>query len=134
MTHTNEIKIMMPVAKGIKLKSMLDTILDQHGLAYVVKNEMLQITSKKRAKGETFIRVYYIGDLDEISPDFCITHLILTTIEPDSWAEKGGEGVMTYHKQTKSIAIRQTEGMHAQIEDLLTQRRKLAANDNGQLR
>jgi len=58
----------MPPANGIKMKSVLTTILEQHGLAYVVKNEMLNITSKNRAKGDLVKRTYYVGDLFPVVP------------------------------------------------------------------
>jgi len=39
--------------------------------------------------------------------------------------ELGGEGVIQIHLSTVSLAVRQTEEVHTQIEDLLTQIRGL---------
>jgi len=49
--------------------------------------------------------------------------IIYSIIEPDSWYD--GEASMSMHYATQSLAIRQTEEVHAQIEDLLTQIRKM---------
>ena len=228
---TTEMMVVMPPANGIKAKSVLKTILDQLGLAYVVKNEMLQITSTQRAKGSTYLKMYYVGDIIDfnhkieganlmqkniedsfraqsppgygkpnemqympmgvsvpgapgqgiLGPDgmpltrngipnpavsdpnvfaqmyggmnsgyggmnsgyggmmggmngmmgggmmSSIDQTIQTVIEPESWemANMGGEGVLSVYPATQSLAIRQTEEVHAQIEDLLTQIRKM---------
>jgi general secretion pathway protein D len=56
-----------------------------------------------------------------------IDQIIQSVIEPESWEMFGaqGEGVLQMHPSTQSLAIRQTEEVHAQIEDLLTQIRKM---------
>ena len=63
--------VTMPPTNGIKMKNALSLILDQQGeITYVVKKELLNITSKHRAKGEMNVRFYYIGDLiRETSPN-----------------------------------------------------------------
>ena len=57
------IMVTMPPANGIKMMSVLTTLLDQHDLTYVVKNEMLNITTIRRAKGDLYGRLYYVGDI-----------------------------------------------------------------------
>jgi len=47
----------------ISLKSALNLILGQHGLTYVIKNEVLTITTPQRSKGQLIQKTYYIGDL-----------------------------------------------------------------------
>jgi hypothetical protein len=51
--------------KGISLRSALRLILKEHGLTYMIKDEVLQITTKEEAeKPENLIRkVYPVGDL-----------------------------------------------------------------------
>ena len=216
--------ITMPIANEIKLKSALNTVLEQLDLAYVVKNEVLTITSKKKAKGTTYTKPYYVGDLVreipsamDVNPmeeafkrslqqqiqmprqttpngrygtpndlDFPVSQngipnpaendpnilaqryggtggggygtggtggygggtgnrgggyggsgggygndmdfssiidIIQSVIEPDSWDE--GDATIAVHSATQSLAIRQTEEVHAQIEDLLNQVRKM---------
>jgi len=56
-----------------------------------------------------------------------IQTIIMSVIEPNSWPMMGGDGdaFMSFHYATQSLAIRQTEEVHAQIEDLLSQIRKM---------
>lgn len=59
-------------------------------------------------------------------PDFdSIKHLIVSTIEPESWDEAGGPGSMTQYEPTLSLVIRQTQKVHDEIRDLLQQLRRL---------
>ncbi len=51
--------------------------------------------------------------------------LIVTTIEPDSWAEHGGQGNMRTYETTLSLVVRQTHNVHEEIRDLLSQLRRL---------
>jgi general secretion pathway protein D len=207
--------IKVPQANGIKLQSMLNVILEQHGLAYVVKDEILKITSRKKAKGEMFVKRHYVGDLvtkipraitvnenpnllegayeksrrnhlppagranvpqphlpadlnltrNEVPPynpniaaqttgtgttgtssgtgtnignttnengtgglDFSsVQNIIESLIEPESWTndDTGSGAKIVDYEQNMSLVIRQTEEAHAQIEDLLTQLRKM---------
>ncbi|MDR0336533.1 MAG: hypothetical protein LBI18_05525 [Planctomycetaceae bacterium] len=55
--------IAIQIMKEIKFRSVLNVILEPLNLAYVIKNEMLNITSAAKAKGELYLKTYYIGDL-----------------------------------------------------------------------
>ena len=106
------------------MKTVLDALLEQHGLAYVVKNEMLYITCQRRAKGDLFVKMHYVGDINNAGD---LLEIVQTVIQPESWMrmELGGEGEIQVHPSTESLAVRQTEEVHTQIEDLLTQIREL---------
>ena len=112
------------------------------------------IPNEKTAKDKPYFKSYYVRDIvGEITPlpedngmmggmsgglgnmngnmNFgSIFQIIQTVIEPESWQSFGGDGVgeLAIHWATKSLAIRQTERIHAQIENLLDQIRKLNAN------
>ncbi len=59
-------------------------------------------------------------------PDFdSVKHLIMSTIEPESWDEAGGPGSITTFESTLSLVIRQTQKVHDEIRDLLQQLRRL---------
>jgi len=119
--------VTMPRANGVRAKSVLNVILEQHGFTYTVRNEMFNITTKGRARGEKFHRMYYVGDIVNEIPeglDFSsIMGIIQSVIEPDSWLT--GDAFLTFHPTTQSLVIRQTEKVHVQIEDLLNQIRNL---------
>ena len=54
-----------------------------------------------------------------------LSDLIITTIEPDTWAETGGSGSLRSYETTLSLVIRQTQKVHEEIRDLLEQLRRL---------
>jgi general secretion pathway protein D len=59
-------------------------------------------------------------------PDFdSVKHLIMSTIEPESWDEAGGPGSINTFESTLSLVIRQTQKVHDEIRDLLQQLRRL---------
>jgi type II secretory pathway component GspD/PulD (secretin) len=51
--------------------------------------------------------------------------LIISTVEPKSWVEGGGEGTIMQNENTLSLVIRQNQAVHDQIKDLLDQLRRL---------
>ncbi len=54
-----------------------------------------------------------------------LTELITATVAPESWTEYAGEGSVSRHETTLSLVIRQTQKVHQEIADLLTQLRRL---------
>jgi general secretion pathway protein D len=174
---------------GITLRSALNLILEPLNMGYMVKNEVLNITSRLKQQGETQLLTYPVADLvmpisntpptvpfqrgtggaqfvvpsaDSAqqgsgqamfqvgqtlgttaplagaaangvrpagapqAPDFdTIKHLIVSTIEPESWDEAGGQGHIQSNDSTLSLVIRQTQKVHDEIRDLLQQLRRL---------
>jgi general secretion pathway protein D len=59
-------------------------------------------------------------------PNFdTLIELIVTTINPQSWEEVGGPGRINRFPHNLSLVISQTQETHSQIEDLLSQLRRL---------
>lgn len=54
-----------------------------------------------------------------------LSQLIVSTVEPDSWDEVGGAGSVRPFETTLSLVIRQTQKVHEEIADLLSQLRRL---------
>ena len=54
-----------------------------------------------------------------------LQQLITSTVSPNSWEEYGGDGTMENQSSTFSLVIRQTQEVHREIEDLLSQLRRL---------
>jgi hypothetical protein len=117
---------------NLKLKASTRTVirrfLSDLGLAYFIKDEALQITSLERARQETSIRTYYIGDLalvTDVRLPYAYSQLqmigivnqIITqvkTFEPQSWKDNNGEapGTVTFDPLTMSLIVRQTSEFH----------------------
>uniref|UniRef100_A0A7C4QX10 Type II/III secretion system secretin-like domain-containing protein n=1 Tax=Schlesneria paludicola TaxID=360056 RepID=A0A7C4QX10_9PLAN len=175
---------------GIKVKSALNLMLEPLQLGYMVKDEVLMITSRMRQQGDLVTATYSVADLvipipnfvpspsvlspnalsrsggmgggqmsvppagqpfaqvapDALgglagvpgldanerlrgaapTPDFnTLVDLITTTVAPDSWQEVGGNGSIRHYETTLSLVVRQTQKVHEEIADLLTQLRRL---------
>ncbi len=54
-----------------------------------------------------------------------LSELIVSTIEPETWAESGGGGSVRPYETTLSLVIRQTQKVHEEIRDLLEQLRRM---------
>jgi hypothetical protein len=117
----------------LKLKSstrtVLKRILADLGLAYIVKDEAIQITSRERARQETTTRTYYIGDLaatvDVTLPWIFqqqqmlenidrIIKLVTGSIESQSWKVNNPDapGTIVFEPITMSLVVKQTAEIH----------------------
>ncbi|QDT88774.1 hypothetical protein [Gimesia algae] len=130
--------------KGIKSKSVLNLLLEPLDLAYVMRDEVVVITSRTRSLGKPYVVSYPVADLavpiplagpvpaDETASaaktpaiDFeSLIDLIQSTVDPDSWETVGGNGSIQPHAASQSLVIRQTSKTHQRIEDLFTELRR----------
>ncbi|MEX2121197.1 MAG: hypothetical protein WD847_16510 [Pirellulales bacterium] len=121
----------MPITaslSGISLGAALKLMLREHELAYVIRNEVLLITSQTEADGMLDTRVYPVGDLvrfsgDETSaewrPDYdSLIEAIISTIPPCGW-DCGGVGYIEEFANCEALVISQTAEEHERIEKLL---------------
>lgn len=67
---TSDTPVTMNLTNEISLKSVLNLILGQHRLAYIIQDEVLRITSEQARAGDTITRPYYVGDLVIPIPNF----------------------------------------------------------------
>ncbi|MEX2560737.1 MAG: hypothetical protein WD403_12525 [Pirellulales bacterium] len=121
----------MPITaslSGISLGAALKLMLLEHELAYVIRNEVLLITSQTEADGMLETRVYPVGDLvrfsgDETSaewrPDYdSLIEAIISTIPPCGW-DCGDVGYIEEFANCEALVISQTADEHERIEKLL---------------
>lgn len=140
---TPETPISMEV-DGIKLKSVLNLMLLPQDLAFMIKNEVLVITSKTRAQGKRYVVSYPVADLvipipmtgpvsaDEPIPvvnrnsvDFnSLIEVIEASVQPVDWERLGGTGSIRAFDPTMCLVIRQSKEAHQEIETLLTELRR----------
>lgn len=130
--------------KGIKAKSTLNLLLEPLDLAYIIRDEVVVITSRTRSLGKPYVVSYPVADLavpvplagpvpaDETASaantpaiDFeSFIDLIQSTVDPDSWETVGGNGSIRPHAASQCLVIRQTSQTHQRIEDLFTELRR----------
>ena len=84
----------VPIHSPISLKSVLEIILSQKGLVFVVENEVIKVTTPQAQKENLAPAVYYIGDL--VQPlDTPVDPLATRWMSPSrSFGAMGGSGSM----------------------------------------
>src|SRR5262249_7968373 len=121
--------------ENVSLRSALDLILRPFGLTFLVKDDVLQITTPACARGQLHTKLYAVKDLLHRArpeamdvppaPEEQLIRLIASTIAPESWREMGGQGVIEYFPATKTLVINQTEEVQEQVAELLVALRRL---------
>lgn len=120
---------------NVTLKSALRIMLRDLELSYIIRDEVLLITTPEVAENNLSIVIYPVGDLLEIpysddgkqdfkSIDFSnLIDAITTSVTPESWDEVGGPGSLPEFQQRGAIIINQTEEVHAKLAEFLTKLR-----------
>ncbi|TWT37905.1 outer membrane porin HofQ [Posidoniimonas corsicana] len=67
---TTDTPVTLDLTNPIMLKSALNLMLTELHLAYVVKDEVLMITSEQRRDGDVKVKTYYVADLVVPIPNF----------------------------------------------------------------
>jgi general secretion pathway protein D len=85
--------ITINLSQEISVKSALNLILEPLGLGYVIKDEVLKVTSEQRRQGQLYRKVYYVADLVIPIPNFVPTsHMGLSGAYQDALAAVGFGG------------------------------------------
>jgi hypothetical protein len=121
------LKLQTPVSlrlKDVRLATALRVLLEPLNLAYMVKNEVLVITSRSRAEGELIVATYPVGDFLRDGPPVHeelgrLCELIQSMVEPNSWSEVGGAASIKANPPTQSVVVRQTQPNQTRIRELL---------------
>ncbi len=134
----DESKAVTRNVKGVSLRSALRLMLDELQLKYVIRNEVLLITSSAKAESEEYMEtgVYAVGDLVATARDeagtasacFGPLKAILTnTVATKTWADNGGAGTISeiVVGNRPLLVISQTQEVHERIEDTLQMLRKV---------
>jgi len=114
--------------KDVKLKSALKFILRDLNLTYIIRDEVLWITSQDACEASLDNRIYWFegtGFTHESIND-CVS-LIHTTIAPNTWEALGGpSSISSMPKNSRpAIVIATTQVVHEQIENLLESLRQV---------
>jgi hypothetical protein len=113
--------------RDISLRSALRLILGPKDLTYLIKDEVLWVTTPDKASNELVIKVYPVSDLTMPArgkvggEDFAaLIDVITTTYAPSTWDEVGGPGSVQFLRKSRSLVISQTAVIHEGILELLT--------------
>ncbi len=117
-------------------------MLRQMELTYVVRDELLIITTPEVAERELSTRVYRVKDFVEVPEGMvgpgaaagnldALVQLIHATIAPDAWNDVGGVGAITGIGPWGLLVVSQSDEVQRQVAGLLSAARKVAANVAG---
>ena len=127
--------------KGIRLESALRLMLRnmQPELTYMIKNEVLLITTPDIANEELVTKLYPVGDLvacrdehDAPWDDYdSLIDVITSTTKPTTWDVVGAPGSVMGNTfgTAKILVVTQTREVHEELADLLAKIREIAKNN-----
>jgi hypothetical protein len=129
------------VVKDVSLRSALRIMLRPLELTYIIRDEVLLITSQQVAEENRKTIVYDVADLvtyrDE-KGDIWIDHqplidVVATTVEPDSWMEAGGNGAIlgADFASVHVLVVKTTEEIQAEVASVLKAIRGVVARTPG---
>lgn len=103
--------------QAVPRKSALRLMLDQLDLAYLIRDDVLFITTDDVAQSFVVTRVYPVADLSRDAEKLLrhVTH----SVSPLSWELSGGPGVAAVTDDLGSLVILQTQENHERILELL---------------
>ena len=119
------------------LRSTLRLILGDLNLTYMIKDDILKITTIEDAQApqSMTIRLYPVLDLVDPKPtkdarvafDFDPLIALVLEVEPDSWHDVGGPGMAKGFDKAACLFISQRDDVHERIGSLMTTLRKVKA-------
>jgi hypothetical protein len=124
-----ETPVTVRAKRPVAARTVLRQLLSPLGLTYVVKDETIYVTTKEKARQMATVRTYYIGDLLSglnvgLPPDITqlqmaqyvgyLIDIIQHTVDPDSWAANGRDGIGTiaFDPLTMSLVVKQSAEVH----------------------
>ena len=127
---------------GVTLRSALRLALNDLDLTYVIRHQVLLITTKAEAENFEEVRAYPVGDLVRPDTDFVgepvprqfskhafggrsesdygtLIEVITSAVRPASWDDVGGPGRIKGLSSANSMVVPQTQEVHEEISQLL---------------
>ena len=101
---------------GIALRSGLSLVLRPLGLTYMIRDEVLTITTPQAAEQQTTLRLYPFHSACPMTLEQ-LAEAIRGGIAPSSWDTVGGNGFLMAYKS--GLMVNQTQAVHEQIVELL---------------
>lgn len=121
----------------LSLEVVLRRLLHELELTYVVRNEVISITTPEEVETQLTLGLYPVRDLvssgsdDPATFDFDgLIDVITSTIAPDTWDEVGGPGSIEPLLPTPALLFAQTQDVHDQIAELLVTLRAAKSHES----
>ena len=108
---SSEDPVTIHLSQEISLKNALTLILNEKHLAYVVKNDVLKITSEQLRDGEVYRRTYNVADLVIPIPNFIPSpHMGLAGAYHDAMGNVGFGGGPSFGSSSSPLAVVASRG------------------------
>jgi hypothetical protein len=78
--------------------------------------ELEEAASVRAVAEETALQIYPVRDFADPQT---VVRVITTTVKPQSWIERGGQGTIVYVPEVKSLVVKQTGDVHKELLRLL---------------
>lgn len=127
---------------GESLGEALRRILKEFDLTWIIRDEVILVTTPEEAESELLTQVYPVRDLVKpIQTDLLgaelgayddypsLIDMLTRTVRPTTWEDVGGPGAIESYPPCFGLVISQTEEVHEEIENLLAQIRKTDAGE-----
>jgi hypothetical protein len=131
---STESLVTLSLPRPVTLRTILRKVLQDQGLGYVIKDEMIYVTTFQKTRDMMTTRTYDISDL--VTPNALTTHPVLAlqqerevvqliidsikrSVDPMSWEGEGGKGTIQYHPLTKTLIVRQSAEVHMMLRGSL---------------
>ncbi|WP_372723598.1 hypothetical protein [Novipirellula sp.] len=102
--------------QNVSLRTVLKISLRQLDLTYMIKDEVIQITTPEHVENHLVTKVYALADpLKGKAPK--VIRAVTSTITPDTWEVLGGPSTIVAIESV--LVVSTTEKTHEQIGDLL---------------
>jgi hypothetical protein len=119
-------RITAHVPAGLPLAAALEMVVRETGLAWIVRNDLLEVTSLERAqdKERLLVHVHDVADLAE-NADQLLVDLVQSSVAPETWDSAGGQGAI--RPDSAALVISQSFQVQRQVAGLLDVLRRLKA-------
>jgi hypothetical protein len=112
---------------GLPLATALEMALRGADLTWIVRDDLLEITTPERAEARPLMRVHDVADLVETAGGLqVLTDLIQSCVASDTWDTAGGSGSIRWDDGT-ALLISQSWQVQRQVVGLLAVLRRLKA-------
>jgi hypothetical protein len=88
-------------------------------MSCIVRDDVLQITTKDEADNWLVTRIYPVGDFSDEQSFSDLVGVITSTIASATWEESGGNGSVVSLGGDSSLIISQSQDVHDQVLQLL---------------
>jgi len=119
----------------VPVREVINKLCKTTGLAWVVKDGSLILTSRRVAAGPVVTACYDVTDLIQVKaskkggrrkPQLSeeaqakkLMKVITDAVQPETWADRGGIGSIEYFPLTRSIVVNHTASAQEQVEEML---------------